>query len=225
MADDIFLTPEEQDERARQWLKDNGPALIVGVVLGIGAIFGWDYYKTSQLEKAEAASTLYAAAVEQVSSSELADVSTKVDELKANYATTPYASKAALIKARQLAQSDLDAAFAELQWVIDNAKESGLVHTARVRQAKIRLEQGDFTAAKQLASHQPTEAFTSHYSEVLGDIAVEQGEYIAARAYYQAAVDGLVEGQSAYAQVLSLKLERLPEAESASADNEQSATE
>ena len=42
MADDIFLTPEEQDERARQWLKDNGPALIVGVVLGIGAIFGWD---------------------------------------------------------------------------------------------------------------------------------------------------------------------------------------
>ena len=58
MADDIFLTPEEQDERARQWLKDNGPALIVGVVLGIGAIFGWDYYKKSQLEKAEAASSL-----------------------------------------------------------------------------------------------------------------------------------------------------------------------
>ncbi|GHA09212.1 membrane protein [Arenicella chitinivorans] len=224
MADDIFLTPEEQDERARQWLKDNGPALIVGVVLGLGAIFGWDYYKTSQLEKAQAASTIYAATVAQVTSSELADVSTKVDQLKSDYAATPYAAKAVLIKARQLAQSDLDAAFTELQWVIDNAKESGLVHTARVRQAKIRLEQGDLDAAKQLASHQPSEAFTSHYSEVLGDIAVEQGEYTAARAYYQAAVDGLVEGQSAYAQVLSLKLERLPEAESVSADD-QSASE
>lgn len=210
MADDIFLTPEEQDERARQWLKDNGPALAIGIVLGLGAIFGWDYYKKAQLEMAQGASAVYAETVEAIGSSELADISTQVDTLKQEYSSTSYAAKAALIKAKQIALSDLDAAFEELQWVIDNADESGLRHTARIRQAKIKLAAGDLDAAKALASYQPTQGFTSHYAEVLGDIAVQEGDSLSARVNYQTAIDSLLEAQAAYAQVLSIKLDRLP---------------
>ncbi|RBP49292.1 YfgM family protein [Arenicella xantha] len=215
MADDIFLTPEEQDERARQWLKDNGPALVIGIALGLGAIFGWDYYKKAQLELAEGASAVYAETLESVQSSELADISAQVDTLKQDYSGTSYAAKAVLIRAKQLALSDMAAAYDELQWVIDNSDESGLQHTARLRQAKIKLAQGELAAAKALASHQPTQGFTSNYAEILGDIAVQEGDLLSARVNYQTSIDALSETQAAYAQVLSIKLDRLPNNESA----------
>jgi len=68
MADDIFLTPEEQDERARKWLKENGPALAIGIALGLGAIFGWNQYKAKMQRDAETASELYTAAIEELNS-------------------------------------------------------------------------------------------------------------------------------------------------------------
>jgi len=106
---------------------------------------------------------------------------------------------------------DLPAAFQELQWVVDNAEESGLVHTARVRQAKIKLELGELDAAKTLASHTPVQGFGSYYAELLADIAVRQGDTDTARSQYQAAIESLTQGQAGYARLLSLKLDRLPE--------------
>lgn len=210
MADDIFLTPEEQDERARKWLKDNGPALAVGIALGLAAIFGYDQYKNSKVESAEQASALYAVAVTAAGDSDLSDIDAQVNTLKAEYASSSYAAKAALLKAKQLSVSDLDAAFNELQWVIDNAKEVGLQHTARIRQAKIKIAQEDLAMANALASHTPTQGFESNYAELLAEISLKQGDEMSARKYYQSAIDSLPTDQASYSRVLSLKLDRLP---------------
>ena len=212
MADDIFLTPEEQDERARKWLKDNGPALEIGIALGLGAIFGYEQYKTSVQSNAEQASALYDAALEEVADSSLSDIDAQVTELKENYASSSYASKAVLLKAKKLSISDLDAAYNELQWVVDNSKEVGLQHTARIRQAKIKLSQGDLSAAQALASFTPTQGFESNYAEVLGDVNVRNGDSDGARQQYQKAIDTLPAASQNYAQLLSLKIGRLPAA-------------
>jgi len=210
MADDIFLSPEEQDERARKWLKDNGPALGIGIALGIAGIFGWEQYKDSQQAAAESASTLYQQVLEEFADSELSDFDSQISELKTSHTKTSYAAKAALIKARQLASTDLDGAYNELQWVVDNASESGLTHTARIRQAKIKLSQDDLDAAERLAVHQPQQGFTSYYAELLGEIASRRGDYGSAREQFQISIDALSSSQAAYARVLSLKLDRLP---------------
>jgi predicted negative regulator of RcsB-dependent stress response len=210
MADDIFLTPEEQDERARKWLKDNGPALAIGIALGLAAIFGYDQYKNSKITSAEQASALYATVVSEVSDSDLSNIDAQVTSLKGDYAGSSYAAKASLLKAKQLSISDLDAAYVELQWVVDNAKEVGLQHTARIRQAKIKLSQDDLAAAKALASHTPTDGFDSNYAELLAEISLKQGDEAAARNYYQTAIDTLPADQAGYARVLTLKLDRLP---------------
>ena len=75
MADDILLTPEEQDERARQWLKDNGMALVLGIGLGLGAVFGYQQWQAKLIRDAEAASQLYNTALTTFQSSELGDIS------------------------------------------------------------------------------------------------------------------------------------------------------
>ena len=213
MADDIFLTPEEQDERARKWLKDNGPALAIGILLGLGAIFGFEQYKESKLSNAQQASALYDAALSEVNDSSLSNIDAQVKELKENYASSSYAAKAALLNAKKLAVSDLDAAYTELQWVVDNAPEYGLQHTARIRQAKIKVSQGDLDAAKTLASFTPTQGFESNYSELLAEVNTKQGNFDLAREQYQKAIDTLPSASAGYAQLLTLKMDRLPVAE------------
>jgi len=210
MADDIFLTPEEQDERARKWLKDNGPALAIGIALGLAAIFGYEQYKDSNQSKAEQASALYDAALVEVADSSLSDIDAQVSELKKNYSSSSYAAKASLLKAKKLSINDLDAAYSELQWVVDNAKESGLQHTARIRQAKIKLAQGDLAQAKTLASFSPTQGFESNYSEILADVSAREGDSDKARELFQKAIDSLPASQSSYGQLLTLKMDRLP---------------
>ena len=225
MADDILLTPEEQDERARKWLKDNGPALAIGIVLGLGAIFGYEQYKESNLRNAELASSLYDAALVEVNDSSLSDIDAQVSALKEDHASSSYAAKAVLLNAKKLAVSDLDAAFSELQWVVDNTKEYGLQHTARLRQAKIKLSQGDLEAAKALASFTPTQGFESNYSELLAEVNAKQGNFERARELYQESIDTLPSASSAYSQLLTLKMDRLPLAKGASQEKTEEASE
>ena len=210
MVDDILLSPEEQDERAKQWLKDNGLALILGVVLGLGTVFGYNLYKDRQITNAEQASALYDAVLDAVKQSDVADIESQVSNLKKDYAGSSYAAKAVLLRARQLAVSDLAAALNELRWVGDNTTELGLLHTARIRQAKILMAQGELDAAKTLAGTEPYDGFDTHYYEILGDVGTQQESFSQARDDYQKAIDSIGAGDAAYRSVLNLKMNRLP---------------
>ena len=211
MADDILLTPEEQDERAKQWLKDNGIAIVLGVCLGLGAIFGYNQYKANQLKNAQTASQIYNSVLQSFSDSELVDIEDRVETLKSDHTSTSYAAKAVLIRAKQLAVNDKLAAVKELQWVADNANEVGLKHAAQIRLAKLQLALGNEDQAMTIASQQPYDGFASHYYELLGDIAVKKNNLEEARDNYQQAMDSLNDSDSAYRAVLTLKLNQLPE--------------
>ena len=213
MADDILLTQEEQDEKAKQWLKDNGLALAIGIALGLGGIFGYNAYKASKQENAEAASNLFSTMMEQVSVSDNIDIDASVNSLKTDYASSSYAAKAALIKASQLAKTDIPAALTEYQWVIDNANELGLRHAASIRKAKLHVSLAEYDQAKKIASQESYKSFASHYKEILGDIAVQQGELDKAYDYYQQATEQLSPSDAAYASILSLKMVPLPKPE------------
>jgi len=150
MADDIFLSPEEQDEKAKKWLKENGLAIGVGIALGFGAIFGYNQYKGNVQANAESASSLFSTALSAFNDSKNADIDAQLAKLKESHQRSAYASKVVLMKASQLANIDLSSAYTELQWVVDNAPEKGLVHTARIRQVKIDIANGQLDQAKRL---------------------------------------------------------------------------
>ena len=210
MADDILLTPEEQDEKARQWFKDNGLALITGIALGLAAIFGYNQYKAQKQTDAESASLLFSEIIEQVAESDIIDISDKVAKLKTDYAKTSYAAKAVLVNAAELSKTDLTAAIPEYQWVRENSQEIGIQHTAKIRQAKIYLAQGDLDIASSLANEKPYDSFASHYLEILGDVAVQKGDLEQAYDYYDQAREQLLSTDATYASVLGLKMAPLP---------------
>lgn len=218
MVDDILLTAEEQDERAKKWLKDNGLALVLGVGLGLGGIFGYQTWQAKIKNDAESASAIYSQVLAAVQNSELADIASSVEQLKSDYAGSPYAVKASLLRAKQLAVSDLDAAHDELSWASGHAKEAGLKHAALLRQAKVLFAQGNLEEAKAIALQNSDDDFSSSYQELLGDIAVREKDFSAAKDFYQASLDGLSPQASNYGAILTLKINRLPVSSSSPAD-------
>ena len=206
MADDIFLSPEEQDERAKQWLKENGPAILIGIVLGLGAIYGYNHYQAEKIIQAQSASAAFEEIVEISAGSELADIERLADEVKENYAGTSYAAKAALLKARRVLNTDVAAAKAELQWVLDNSDEPAIWHTANIRLAKIMLSEQDYAGVIALVETELDQGFDSHYHELLADAHRGMGASAQAAEHYQAAITALAPGEVGYERILTMKL-------------------
>ncbi|MBE8157839.1 MAG: hypothetical protein HAW59_00340 [Betaproteobacteria bacterium] len=42
---EIGTTEEQQVEQIKQWIKENGLQIIIGISLGLGSIWGWNYFK------------------------------------------------------------------------------------------------------------------------------------------------------------------------------------
>ena len=56
---EIYSTEEQQAEAIKRFFRENGTALVIGVVLGLGGLYGWKAYNQNQVESAEAASDAY----------------------------------------------------------------------------------------------------------------------------------------------------------------------
>lgn len=68
---EAYETEEQQVEAIKSWWKENGKAVVIGGVVGIGAILGWKYYQSSQITAKETASAAYERALTALQASEL----------------------------------------------------------------------------------------------------------------------------------------------------------
>lgn len=60
MAIDDLLNEHEQSERVRGWIRSNAIGLIGGVGLGLGAIFGWQWWQGQQTQSQMGVNARYA---------------------------------------------------------------------------------------------------------------------------------------------------------------------
>ena len=56
---DEFLTDEQQADRAKQWLRENGVFIAAGVVIGLGGLFGWQQWQAYKMRIAGEASVVW----------------------------------------------------------------------------------------------------------------------------------------------------------------------
>jgi predicted negative regulator of RcsB-dependent stress response len=210
MADDILLSAEEQDERARQWLKQNAIYIVAGIALGIAAIFGVNKYKEDKVISAQQASALFGEVSSKLADSNISDVSTLISELKSNHSATPYAAKAVLLSAKQYVEAgNLDQAKQELQWVVEQSSDQASVHAARLRLAKLEIYTDNFTAAESLLNVAELDGLDSHYAELKGDLAARKGDIDSAKALYREAIDKATQMSPQYVGLLENKINRL----------------
>lgn len=187
-----LLDEHEQGERVRQWLRDNGSAIIGGIALGLALIFGWQWYDRSQQEKRVTAAVQYQALADAIEREDAESVQSLAGALQAEYGGTPYAHMAALALAdQQLERGELDAAAATLEQVRSGMDDPAMAALAGLRLARVRLAQGNPEQALALAQGVATPTWAGLAGELEGDALVALGRGDEARSAYQDALQAL----------------------------------
>lgn len=185
----VHLSEEEQVEALKKWWKENGKSVVAGVVIGLGAVFGWQAWEKHQRTSAEDASALFEQLSYNVANgSALAEQQAR--DLIQEHHGSVYAVFAALELARiKVGQGDLAAARTQLQWALNNAPDDSLRQIARLRLARVMLSEGDTQGAASVAAAAVADRFAAELAELRGDIALADGDLAAARDAYLQAID------------------------------------
>ncbi|AJR09708.1 hypothetical protein C9J03_15690 [Photobacterium gaetbulicola] len=178
------ITEEQQVEQIKAWWKENGKAVVLGTVIGLGGLFGWRYYQSEVQSAKEQASDAYTQVVNRLatgSESAMADVQAFI----AAHESSQYSVLAALQLAKaQVDNGDLDAAAAQLSWAIANTKDVAILPIAQTRLARIYAEQDAFDQALSELDKVTADSWQAKVAELRGDVLLQKGEIAAAREAY-----------------------------------------
>jgi len=203
------LEEQEQIDSLKHFWADYGRLIVTGVVafvVGVGGIQGWKYYERTQ---AQDASVEFGKLDEAVAKGDINEIRNVGSDIVDRYPRTSYAPMAALVVAKaERDASDLDAAASQLEWAAQNAASEEARMLSRLRLAAVLLDQEKYEEALKLLDEKVTEAFVALYSDLRGDVLVEQGKMAEARAAYQQALDKLVES-GGWRNVVQIKIDAL----------------
>lgn len=204
-------TYNQQDEldKLKEWWKNYGNALIVGVLIGIALLFGGKYWSQHKERQRHAASAIYEDVQQAFRDKNLDKARAGGAQLARDHSSTPYAGMAALLLARQYLESgDRAQARQQLEWAVANATHGPSRHAARLRLARMLADGGDTAGALALTDTKDMAEFAAEYLELRGDLLVALGRRNEARSAYREAIKNVREVTS-YNTVLRLKLEDL----------------
>jgi predicted negative regulator of RcsB-dependent stress response len=204
MAED-YLTDDEQLEHVKQLFAEYGPWTLGAVVVGLGLAFGYRYYNQHMNERALDASAQFTDMSAAVDGNDPAKARRVADDLIKTYPRSPYADQAKLVLARLAVDANQQAgAIGPLQEVIEHSKDAELRHIARLRLARVQIDQGKPDEALNTLSDPPG-TFGARYDEVRGDAYYAKKDPAkAAELYKKALAQG--DPQSMDSALLALKL-------------------
>ncbi len=207
MSLDVTRTEEEQIEALKKWWAENGWALVGGVVIGLGAIFGWRGWQAHQAQLAEEASDIYVQIVSDVRVQQYASARDHAEELIQNYGSTTYAQFATLMLAKLDSEAgDIDSALNHLQRVLDEADEEALKYLAKIRMGRLLLDSGKPEEALALVENSGPGKYVVAYEELKGDIYTRLGRTADAHNAYKLAL-AAVGGNIKEGSLLQLKFD------------------
>ncbi len=185
-----YETEEQQVEALKQWWKENGTSLIVGLFVGVTALFGWRYYLDQSNFHAVQASDLYMQMVQNTALNTIDDKTIDINNTLINeYSDTPYAALSSLTLAKfEYEKGDADAAAAQLELAVKHANDDVTKQIANLRLARIYIEQKKYEEVSALLNMSHDAAFDAQYEELLGDLYMIKGDVEQARVAYDKAI-------------------------------------
>jgi len=208
-----YETEEQQVEALKKWWKENSTSIIVGLVVGVGALFGWRGYVEQNNAHLVQASDLYMQAAQSIALQTLDkemidDKAVDINNTLINeYGDTPYAALSSLALAKlEYEKDNADAAVAQLELAVKHASNDLIRQVANLRLARVYIEQEKYTEAATILEMAHDAAYDAQFEELKGDIHSAKGELAEARAAYDKAI--ILQGASA-SKWLKLKRQNL----------------
>lgn len=182
------LTEDQQVEELKKWWKENGRSIIVGAVMGLALIGGWQGWQGYQEKQAEAGAAAYDQFSGKIQLNDAGAAAAELNALHAEHGDTLYAAFANLQMAEaQISSGDAEAAAGQLQQVISGSKDQGLVQIAAIRLARLYASQDKFAEARQALKHITSTAFEAESLAIEGQVALGEGNLEAAQVALTAA--------------------------------------
>ena len=191
---DELLTDDQEVDRAKRWLRENGAFLAAGVVLGLGGLFGWQQWQNYQLEQAGKASIIWEQMRAAINGDRFNEVAETLTLLETDYQGTPYLDQARLAAARMhMLNSEPESAAEQLRLLIDNTGDAGIKRIGKLRLAQVLLFQQQHEEALQILDADSS-AFAGQFYDLRGDVYFAMGEMEEARDAYEAALNTVEQG-------------------------------
>jgi predicted negative regulator of RcsB-dependent stress response len=206
----------EQGEQVRKWIKENGIAVVVGVVLALALIFGWRQWQAHEANTEIQAASQFAVVQNAVQSGNKQAMGAALGDLQKNYSKSAYAAFAsAAVAEYDVGKDDLKQAAQNLQWAVANSKQPALQALFSLRLSRVLLADGKAQDALAALGKVPSGDYTAMAAELRGDAQFKLGKVDAARTDYQdalAKLDKDAPGRSA----VQMKLDNLTQPKAAS---------
>jgi predicted negative regulator of RcsB-dependent stress response len=184
-------TEEEELEALKEWWREYGRTIVAGVVIGLGGVFGWTTWQNHQQSQAEKASMFYQQLIDDATRNQHQAVGKQATSLADEFPNSGYAALAALLSAKSaFAENDLEGAKRQLLWMISQPGESDFKNIARIRLARILIQENNLNEASSTLGSIGDDAFSATVNEIRGDIRYLEGDMAGARTAYQKALAG-----------------------------------
>ena len=204
---EVYSNENEQVDALKNFFAQNGKALVVGVVLGVGALVGWRYWNSHQ----DTASRETSAAYQQVSSaldvSKPATLDAATKFISDNNNT--YGALASLdLAKRYVDNNQLDKAVAQLQSGLQDVKDANLQAVLNLRLARIQLQQKQPDVAMKTLDNVKGDGWTAIVADLRGEALLSKGDTKGARDAWSKGVAS--DASSALKEMLQMKMNNLP---------------
>ncbi|MBN7818799.1 YfgM family protein [Bowmanella yangjiangensis] len=201
---EIYTTEEQQVEAIKKFWKDNGTAIILGAVIGLGGLWGWRYYNEQRIAGMDQASGQYQQVMQGLESDDQG-FSKALD-----YVNTHSDNNYALLTAMQLAnkavtRDDLSEAAKQLKFAAEKSSVPAITAIANLRLARVHVQLEQYPEALAVLDAIGADNYQGQVQELRGDVFVKQGNLDKARAAYSAAME-IHSGNN----LIKMKLDNLP---------------
>ncbi|AJQ98066.1 MULTISPECIES: YfgM family protein [Hafnia] len=203
---EVYSTENEQVDALRRFFIENGKALAIGVVIGIGALLGWRYWQNHQQAEMTGASQSYQQASEALTGGKADGVALAEKFIEKN------ANNYGVLAALQVAQHDVDQkdfakAEQRLAWAQGQTKDENLKSLIDLRLARVQLQENKLDDALKTLDLVKATGWVAMAQDVRGDVLVKKGDVKGAREAYS---KGLASDASQSLQaLLRMKLNNL----------------
>jgi len=187
----MYDTEEEQVEALKRWWKENSISIIVGLVMGIVIILGWNYWQDHKKEQAVQASAAYSQLLKALDDGKKDTADKLAERMQEQFKGSEYAAFSSLLQAKLKSEQGDFAAAKQILKTVAAESNKHLSHIAKIRLVRLMLVTGEYEQGLQIINDvdaKTAAGYSANYDELVGDLYVALDRLDEARTSYQNAL-------------------------------------
>ncbi|MEN0580440.1 Putative negative regulator of RcsB-dependent stress response [Phytobacter palmae] len=203
---EIYENDNEQVDALKRFFAENGKALAVGVILGIGALVGWRYWNNHQIETARSASQGYENAITAIRADKPETLAAAEKFAAEN--KNAYGALASLELAQQYVErNELEKASAQLQQGLAATSDENLKGMINIRLARIQVQLKQQDAALKTLDSVKGDGWAAIVADLRGEALLSKGDKQGARTAWENGVKN--NASPALSEMMQMKINNL----------------